>query len=252
MAYTSISGKKLQNKLGGMLNESASAPTSSFAKRQMEKMGWKEGEGLGVRSTGIKTHIKVQKREDDVGIGHKEAQLANVVSNMWWNSSMSSTLAKLSSLTDQKSKKKKKKEKKKKKKSNANRHYTDEELFQATGGARFGMRAQRRAESKWARSEHSLELSQQEEKAKEMFEWNGLGEAKCVINGSSTIRKKRKRETSVDNGVEEQQKQKCNDTMDRNHTTIQTSTSNLEKKKKKESKKSKKSKRKGIIFEHTS
>lgn len=44
----------------------------SFAKRQLEKMGWKEGEGLGLRKDGIKTFLKVEKRnaKEAIGLGH--------------------------------------------------------------------------------------------------------------------------------------------------------------------------------------
>ena len=208
MAYTSLSGKKLQKKLGGILNEAVSAPASSFAQKQMEKMGWKKGEGLGLNKTGIKSHVKVRKREDDVGIGHDKLQLAEA-SNMWWSSSVSSTLAKLANKTKQKSKKKSKKKIK--------MHYTDDELFEATGGARFGMRAQRRAEAKWARSEKSLDLTEQEKNAAKLMEWNGLGEAKCVISqninkvdvikeDSNKEKKKRKRDR-----LEKEEEKKCDD-----------------------------------------
>eukprot|EP00567_Pseudictyota_dubia_P012635 CAMPEP_0197454202 /NCGR_PEP_ID=MMETSP1175-20131217/37251_1 /TAXON_ID=1003142 /ORGANISM="Triceratium dubium, Strain CCMP147" /LENGTH=45 /DNA_ID= /DNA_START= /DNA_END= /DNA_ORIENTATION= len=45
MAYTDLSGSKLKRQLGAALNESVAAPVASFAKRQMEKMGWTEGTG---------------------------------------------------------------------------------------------------------------------------------------------------------------------------------------------------------------
>jgi len=230
MAYTSLAGKKLQQKLGASLNESASAPTSSFAKKQLEKMGWKEGDGLGARSTGIKTHIRVYKREDDVGVGHDKLKLAEA-SNMWWSSSISNTLEKLSS------KRKKKKNKKDKKKTK--KIYTDEELFEATGGARFGMRAQRRAESKWARTEKNADLSIQEEKAKGKLEWNGLGEAKLLLednhkNKSKDAKdRKRKRENNDNEVVEEK---KCDE--------VQSSTISKKDKKEKKKKKKKEEKRK--------
>jgi len=65
--------------------------------------------------------------------------------------------------------------------------YTDEELFQATGGARFGMRAQRRAHGKWKRTESSDIFHQIEQEAKQNIEWNGLGPAKIILG--NTLRK---------------------------------------------------------------
>eukprot|EP00580_Thalassiosira_gravida_P019076 CAMPEP_0201672250 /NCGR_PEP_ID=MMETSP0494-20130426/31779_1 /ASSEMBLY_ACC=CAM_ASM_000839 /TAXON_ID=420259 /ORGANISM="Thalassiosira gravida, Strain GMp14c1" /LENGTH=48 /DNA_ID= /DNA_START= /DNA_END= /DNA_ORIENTATION= len=47
MAYTDVCGKKLASKMGAILNESATSHSpallssqQSFAKRQLEKMGW--------------------------------------------------------------------------------------------------------------------------------------------------------------------------------------------------------------------
>ena len=45
--------------------------------------------------------------------------------------------------------------------------YTDEELFQATGLARFGMRAQRRAEGKWKRTGLTAIFVQMEQEVKQ-------------------------------------------------------------------------------------
>lgn len=237
MAYTAISGRKLQRKLGASLNESASAPTSAFAKRQLEKMGWKEGEGLGARSTGIKTHIRVHKREDEIGIGHEKLAQAEA-SNMWWSSSMGSTLAKLAAPSSDKKKKKKSSSKKDKKgKKTPKLFYTDQELFEATGGARFGMRAQRRAESKWARAEKSEELAKQEQKAKEMFEWNGLGEAKVLLKKDKDDDKKeskKKRKYELIGDYEEEEK-KCEDEPQMNDS-LSLSEKELKREKKKQKK----------------
>jgi Pin2-interacting protein X1 len=208
MAYAAeLCGSKLRAKLSSTLNEAAAAPISSdsFAARQMAKMGWTEGTGLGKNRDGIVSHIKVKQREENAGLGiEKELTRSMGADAMWWSAHVSDTLHKLQQKTkqskkengdkkDKKNKKEKKKESKDKKKeskkkkksedsTSAPKMYTDEELFQATGGARFGMRAQRRAEGKWARTESSHSLKEWEEQVKSKgTEWNGLGKAKVVL-----------------------------------------------------------------------
>jgi Pin2-interacting protein X1 len=164
MAYaTNLAGSKLRAKLGTSLNEHVSAPTSVFAQQQLQKMGWSEGDGLGKRRQGMASHITVKRREDNVGLGHN-SHVPSHDTHQWWKDSIGDTLAKLGG--------KKKKQK---------RDYTDEELFQATGGARFGMRAQRRAEAKWARTESQTEEDEQE--ALSRVEWNGQGAAEIKLTG---------------------------------------------------------------------
>jgi len=191
MAYSAdLCGSKLRGKLGAVLNESAAtsllSSNNSFAKRQLEKMGWTEGTGLGKRRDGMKEHIKIKQREDEMGLG-REKMKAMEVADVWWKDSVGDTLAKLqkrkSSSTNKDDKKEKKSKKKKKSdKKERKRHFTDEELFEATGGARFGMRAQRRAEGKWKRTESGEELLEQEKKARASMEWNGRGNAQVLIS----------------------------------------------------------------------
>jgi len=173
----------------------------------------------------MKTHIRVKQRAEDEGIGHEKVKVEQASTN-WWQGAVNDTLAKLnqsgSSSSSKKSKKSKKdKSRKKKSKKVAQiKTYTDEELFVATGGARFGMRAQRKQEGKWARAENGI--SQEEElSAMAAVEWNGTGKAKfasdLLLSGSKKRRglevlgeqgdelmdrrtkdKKRKREISTD------------------------------------------------------
>lgn len=159
----------------------------------MAKMGWTEGTGLGKKRDGIASHIKVRKREENIGLGvEKERTRQAGVEGMWWSSSVSDTLMKLR----QKSKNSKghKKSKKRLKSGNGDnieekpKIYTDEELFIATGGARFGMRAHRRAEGKWQRTENSEELKNWEQKTKNQAEWNGLGKASVILSGNNSGR----------------------------------------------------------------
>lgn len=183
MAYTGLCGSKLRSKLGAVINENATSHSPallsadiSFAKRHLEKMGWKEGTGLGKRRDGLVEHVKIKQREDEMGLG-RENELVRAVGDVWWKDSVGGTLAKLQAQKKKSSEKKKKKKSKKEKIREAVKTYTDEELFEATGGARFGMRAQRRAEAKWKRTESGSELAELEKKAEASMEWNGLGPA---------------------------------------------------------------------------
>jgi Pin2-interacting protein X1 len=129
-------GKKLKREQQQSFREHVSAPTSEFAKRQLEKMGWSEGTGLGKKRDGVTSHIRVKRRKDNLGLGgsDKPAVVEALGDSEWWKDSLGSTLAKLGTKKD------KKKRKKEKEKTNV-KTYTDDELFEATGGARFGMRA---------------------------------------------------------------------------------------------------------------
>ena len=130
---SSLSSKKHRLHLQQSLQEHVSAGPSAFAQAQLHKMGWTAGQGLGRNHTGISTHVKVSKRRDETaGLGVEQLQRQQVIAesqNEWWKDSLGATLAKLSS--------------KSKKRKNASDHksFTDEQLFEATGGARFGMRA---------------------------------------------------------------------------------------------------------------
>ncbi len=44
-------------------------PPSSFAQAQLEKYGWKEGQGLGKNSDGMKDAIQVTMKQDNFGLG---------------------------------------------------------------------------------------------------------------------------------------------------------------------------------------
>jgi len=223
MAYAAdLCGSKLKAKLSSTMNEASAAPISltSFAAKQMAKMGWKEGTGLGKNRNGIVSHIKAKKREENLGLGMEKERTRKLgVEGMWWSSNVSETLMRLQqnksdkkkgkkSKKDKKDKDKKSKKKSKEVKTKVPKVYTDEELFIATGGARFGMRAQRRAEGKWQRTESSQHLKDWEEEVKNKIEWNGLGKAHVVLKkqDSSTSadseeasrQKKRKRQRDCD------------------------------------------------------
>ena len=57
---------------------------STFAKKQMAKMGWKEGEGLGKNGEGVATYVHVSRsslngRGEFVGVGHSACSNASPV-----------------------------------------------------------------------------------------------------------------------------------------------------------------------------
>jgi hypothetical protein len=190
-----LAGSKLRKHLSGSLQEHVSAPTSAFARKQLEKMGWEDGTGLGKKRDGIKTHIKVKKRKDQEGIGADKAAAEKATSTeQWWKDSLGDTLARLSSKGGKKSDKKKKKRK----------DYTDEELFEATGGSRFGMRAGvTKNLAKWKRSEGELE-----EAAKVSVEEDAdgavQGDVKMEVDDlplDETVNKKEKKKKKSDKKV---------------------------------------------------
>ena len=99
MAYaTKLCGSKLRDKLTLTFNELSSQKisTNAFAAKQTAKMGWTERTGLGKKRDGIASHIKVRKREENIGLGvEKECTRQMGVEGMWWSSSVSNTLMKL-------------------------------------------------------------------------------------------------------------------------------------------------------------
>ena len=159
LALSQLAGSKhrKQQLSSGVFQEHLAAPPSDFARKQLEKMGWKQGTGLGKKRDGIKSHIKVQKRQENAGLGiDKQTAIlqAQKEGEEWWKNSLGDTLAKLSSKKKSSSNRKSDKEQDNKR---SRKQFTDEELFEATGGARFGMRAGKsRNLAKWKRAESEL------------------------------------------------------------------------------------------------
>ncbi|CAI5719615.1 unnamed protein product [Peronospora effusa] len=171
-AVVPLVGKKMMRKLGGMANESAAAEVSDFARRQMKLMGWSEGKGLGKNEQGIKSHVKVKRREELQGVG-AEKEAVKEQQNQWWYNVYDRMASKIvvDALSEEegeaKKKKKKKKVKEKRKRDEENgrkwRIPTDEELFAATGGKLFGRRAYGSCNGKLKRDELQLKKAKTHE-----------------------------------------------------------------------------------------
>ena len=154
--------------MAGMANERVSAPTSNIAKKMMESMGWKDGDGLGAKGDGRKSHIATKKNGAD-GIGYGKQERTKRRDELWWADVYGK---------DEKKKKKKKSKKKRKKdvvvdnditnNSNKKQKVVDNEsdsdsdidtqLFKACGGARLGMRARGEQAGKFKRTEEADSL----------------------------------------------------------------------------------------------
>jgi len=123
MAETLLS-KKTIAKHGMSMRESASAPVSDFARRQMLKMGWVEGKGLGKNEDGMLSHLKASKREEAAGLGSETLKSEEIVAKEgWWFDAFSSNLKvfkkKMEADRGNGDEDDKKKDKKKKKKKNS-------------------------------------------------------------------------------------------------------------------------------------
>ena len=57
-------------------------------------------------------------------------------------------------------------------------------LFQATGGARFGMRAQTRQQAKWKRAESNIS-AEEEEEVKRKVEWDGMAPPQVLLTAKN-------------------------------------------------------------------
>ena len=66
--------RKNKHAMSGALFEATAAPPpatgdDSFGRKMLEKLGWKEGDGLGKRRDGMADHIRVKQRAAGLGLG---------------------------------------------------------------------------------------------------------------------------------------------------------------------------------------
>lgn len=66
-------------------------PVMDAVKKQMEMMGWKEGEGLGKNKQGIKKALQPRKKLCRKGLGKK----TNDYKDLWWEKLYEQTLNKV-------------------------------------------------------------------------------------------------------------------------------------------------------------
>ena len=92
-------------------NQAWAADKSRFGFKMLEKMGWTEGKGLGVKEEGDTAHVKIKMKSNNLGIGGAVGQ------NDRWNTvanDYAATIAKLKASSSPGTKKKKSKGKKSK------------------------------------------------------------------------------------------------------------------------------------------
>ena len=208
-----VVGKKTIDKMGKTMNENSGSKISSFARRQMEKMGWTEGKGLGKNEDGMSEHIRQKKKDDTAGLGVSESTDFVVDTTVkgsaktsitggndnWWHDAFASNLKSLN----------KKKDKKKQKRgggaageasstaqddNEVEAPPTLEELFKATGGVRLGMRARADQSGKFRRGEKDVNVR---------GAGAGAGDGNPREGGSNEA----KEQEEVDDGEEEEVKE---------------------------------------------
>lgn len=153
--------KKTADRRGLSIHDGAGSAVSAFARRQLEKMGWSEGKGLGKNEDGLSTHIKVHKKDDSTGLGIDTAiKQESAVAENWWHDGFSKQLKAFGGgVSDGKKVKKSKGKRKLEDAGIKDAPPTYDELFAATGGARLGMRARAKQPGKIARAEQGLATS---------------------------------------------------------------------------------------------
>lgn len=198
----------MRKQMAGRLQEHVSAPASDFAVKQLQKMGWTAGTGLGRKRDGMVSHIKVKKRVENAGLGtERQAAEQQQTAETWWKDSLGDTLAKLASKNGRKKRKK---------------TFTDEELFEATGGARFGTKGGKLRSAKWQRTESNTSLDENKAElpedvdkkhtaipADKLFKEEALNEGPPEVASDSSVKKKSKKDKKKKKKSKKDKKEKC-------------------------------------------
>lgn len=173
--------------MGCKIDNTKGSKISNFAQKQMEKMGWTEGMGLGKQGEGIVKHIVAVKRDENEGLGTKENLEATALPESWWHDGFANALEGFQKP------KKKKKNKKDKDVVDPSKAPSFDELFKATGGARLGMRARADQTGKIKRSEGDYNESKKRAKHTEEKE---LMETVAEEDESESRKSKKKKKKS--------------------------------------------------------
>ncbi|KAJ1608545.1 G patch domain-containing protein [Cryptosporidium canis] len=82
------------------LNSGQSCPrtpfTSSIGANLLQKMGWKEGKGLGKEEVGIQECIQINKRSENLGLGAELQRSSSNDWSDWWKDAYNNVASKLS------------------------------------------------------------------------------------------------------------------------------------------------------------
>ena len=174
--------KKTTEKRGLSIYDGAGSTISNFAKRQMEKMGYVEGQGLGKSNQGLTKHIKAVKKDDNAGLGIQEKSYEEAPEN-WWHDAFSKQLQTFTS---------KKKKKNKLNDAVVEAPPTYDELFAATGGARLGMRARASQKGKIMRTEGGTST---------VLPTDKVEPDDCIISNKTEKKKKKRDITNITDSV---------------------------------------------------
>lgn len=80
---------------------------SEYAKKLMQKMGWKEGNGLGKNQHGNTDCVQIKRREENTGLGKKTLGGPTNWKDEWWNDAYNTSIKKLNILPEKFRKKQK-------------------------------------------------------------------------------------------------------------------------------------------------
>jgi hypothetical protein len=152
--------KKTAAKLGSGIVESA-ASKPAIGKLMLERLGWQEGQGLGVEGKGMKNSVQVAKRDDNKGLGAKKAGAEEEKRPEWLNDIFKAASA---NIPDKVGERKRTRSELSTSSSSSSSDEddmngldvsqlsaTDRELFLLCGKRRLGRRANRAQKGKWKR-----------------------------------------------------------------------------------------------------
>lgn len=82
---------------GGVSSCSSIPFSSNIGVNLLQKMGWKEGRGLGKEGVGVQECIQVKKKSDNLGLGATVSRDSSQDWSDWWNDAYNDVATKLSS-----------------------------------------------------------------------------------------------------------------------------------------------------------